>query len=162
MAALLSHEIAHVLANHEAEQRSALGIGITILAPFLPIAAIGVFFGVEEALLIGVPPVAIGSLLYLALSRNNESEADYIGLLLMPEAGYDPFAAVTLWRNMNADAEKREKELNALRARYPNEIIQVRDPWYMSTHPHVGLPALFSEKRLTSLSYSLHPESKRA
>ena len=54
-----------------------------------------------------------------------ESEADYIGLMLMAEACYDPREAVTFWRRME----------KAVKASGDAEIAE-----WMSTHPSVCLP----------------------
>jgi predicted Zn-dependent protease len=40
-------------------------------------------------------------LLGLSFSRDNETQADLVGLELAARAGYDPRAAITLWQKMN-------------------------------------------------------------
>src|SRR5437016_14025514 len=80
------------------------------------------------ALSIGNPATvqAVGSLLgagaavgvLLPWSRQQESEADHLGLILMAKAGYDPHAALDLWRRM-AEAAKGSG----------------RPPEFLSTHP---------------------------
>lgn len=61
------------------------------------------------------------------MSRKMESEADYIGLLLMAEACYDPREAVSLWRRME-------------RATRTGDAIE--PPEWMSTHPSVSSPLI--------------------
>src|SRR5439155_1546200 len=56
--------------------------------------------------------------LLLPWSRTQESEADHLGLILMAKAGYDPHAALDLWRRM-AEAAKGSG----------------RPPEFLSTHP---------------------------
>lgn len=106
LAAVLGHEIAHNVAHHAAERMSKSNI------------LLGVVMG--AFLLIGVDP-GIGNLLTEFAftrpgSRSQESEADYIGLLMMSESCYKPEAAMDLWARME------EEEQNS-------------PPQFMSTHP---------------------------
>ena len=106
LAAVLGHEIAHNVAHHAAERMSKSNILLgVVMAGFL---------------LIGVDP-GIGNILTEFAftrpgSRSQESEADYIGLLMMSESCYRPGAAMDLWARME------EEEKNA-------------PPQFMSTHP---------------------------
>jgi predicted Zn-dependent protease len=65
-----------------------------------------------------VQAVALGTTLFFALpnSREQEREADKIGLELTALAGYNPMAAVSLWRKMS-------------------ELSEVDVPEFLSTHP---------------------------
>lgn len=97
LAAILGHEVAHVIARHSAERTGqgtllgALGVGAGIAA------AVGGFNANAVMELFG-----LGSDLGIVLpfSRSQESEADAIGLILAARAGYDPRAAVGLWERM--------------------------------------------------------------
>jgi len=106
LAAVLGHEIAHNVAHHAAERmsKSQLLLGV-VMAAFL---------------LIGIDP-GLGNLITEFAftrpgSRSQESEADYIGLLMMAESCYRPQAAMDLWARME------EEERGA-------------PPQFMSTHP---------------------------
>ncbi len=94
LAAVMGHEIAHALREHARERASkqqVTGLGAVLL-------------GVAT----GTDPNAyntMGTLLFtLPNSRDNESEADRIGLELAARAGYNPQGAVTLWQKMNAQS----------------------------------------------------------
>jgi predicted Zn-dependent protease len=92
LAAVMGHEIAHALREHSRERASkemVTGLGAAVLG-----AATGV-----DGQLTGM----MGNLMFtLPNSRDNESEADRIGLELAARAGYNPQGAVTLWQKMNA------------------------------------------------------------
>lgn len=100
LAAVLGHEVTHALARHGAERMSqgqATNIGVQVLG-----AAAGV--GTGSAALGQATMAALGAGaqvgVLLPFSRKHESEADYIGILLAADAGYDPRESVHLWERM--------------------------------------------------------------
>jgi predicted Zn-dependent protease len=117
LAAVMAHEVAHVLARHGGERLSqgllaqmggvAVQVGMAGSDP-------GVVQGVMAAYGLGAN---VGVL--LPYSRLQESEADRIGLILMAQAGYDPREAVHLWERM------AQQDRN-------------RPPEFFSTHPSAG------------------------
>lgn len=116
LATVLGHEIAHNLADHHGERLSQdVGASIVLWSLVLLGGVIGLgplifhFFGSRFL------DVAFG----FPMSRLQESEADYIGLMMMAEACYDPQEAVSFWARM----EKATGQ----------EV-----PEWMSTHPAVS------------------------
>ena len=101
VAAVMGHEIAHVLARHGSErmsQQKALSIGGVALMTAVSGSSPGIREGVQQAYGIGAQ---VGVL--LPFSRSHELEADKIGMILMAKAGYDPRQAVSFWERMLAN-----------------------------------------------------------
>lgn len=97
LAAVLGHEIGHVIAKHGNERMSeALAQGVVLNAANALLNRNGQDHPYAMAAL------GLGAQVGIALphSRTQESEADLIGLKLMAEAGYDPHESVELWKNM--------------------------------------------------------------
>ncbi|TQS37268.1 hypothetical protein Golomagni_02263 [Golovinomyces magnicellulatus] len=112
LAAVLSHEIAHGIASHQAERMSS---AIMIIWPLRVLFFL--FFDIWSGGILGNLLLEFG--LNRPASRTQEREADFIGLIMMAKACYDPKAAVNFW--------KRMKILEAAQGK--------RDfPW-LSTHP---------------------------
>jgi len=92
----MGHEIAHALREHGREAMSkqyAVGAG----------KQIATLFGVpQETVALGDNGVNL--LMTLPNSRENENEADLIGLELAARAGYNPNAAISLWNKMGQAA----------------------------------------------------------
>jgi Zn-dependent protease with chaperone function len=112
--------VAHGLAQHHGERQS-VQIGPNILLYgliFLTAPLPGAFLAMQALggwlvdMLFGQP-----------MSRKMESEADYIGLMLMAEACYDPREAAAFWGRMEARAARAGAD----------EV-----PEWMSTHPSVS------------------------
>lgn len=103
VAAVMGHEVAHVLARHGSErmsQQQALSIGGVALLAAISGTSPVVREGVMQAYGVGAQ---VGVL--LPYSRKHELEADRIGMILMAKAGYDPSHAVAFWERMLARKE---------------------------------------------------------
>lgn len=124
LAAVFSHEIAHVLAQHPAPKASSSLVAFIAGIPALSFV-VGAMFSFELAVL-AAPPVVVGSMIMLALNRGREAEADEMGMLLLTEAGFDPAAIVSSWRKITTLEEKIRKARGVK-----------QEAVYKSTHPHV-------------------------
>lgn len=92
VATIMGHEMAHALREHARERMgktAATRIGAGLLSSLLGLGGAG-----DALLSMG------GQLLTLRFSREDESEADIVGMELAARAGYDPAAGITLWQKM--------------------------------------------------------------
>ena len=97
VAMIMGHEMAHALREHARERMgktAATRIGANLLSGLLGLGSTG-----DTLLNMG------GQLLTLKFSREDESEADLVGMELAARAGYDPRAGVSLWQKMAAAAK---------------------------------------------------------
>lgn len=115
LAAVLGHEIGHVIARHHEERitrqmgaQQLLGLGAAIA---------GARYGQGGADMVSqLGGLGVQGLFLLPGSRTQESEADVVGQQLMAQAGFNPGQAVDLWQNMIAAGGSRP-------------------PQWLSTHP---------------------------
>ncbi len=93
LAQVLGHEIAHALSAHTAEKMSVA------LASDLAVSAVAV---TQDRPGIALTGAALAAALAIKLpnSRGMETEADRIGIELAAKAGYNPYAAASLWEKM--------------------------------------------------------------
>ena len=117
LAAIMGHEVVHALARHGAERMSQgvlaqaglIGASVAMQTQgFSPLTSQAAMSALGLGTQVGI---------LLPYSRAHESEADYIGLLLAAEAGYDPREAVRVWERMKAASGGRQP------------------PEFLSTHP---------------------------
>lgn len=98
LAAVIGHEIGHVIAKHSNERMSqefAVNQGMAVVqAIAAPQSALG-----QTA--IGLLGAGAQLGVILPYSRLHESEADTIGLDLMSKAGFDPQQSIVLWQKMS-------------------------------------------------------------
>jgi predicted Zn-dependent protease len=100
LATVMSHEVAHALANHGGERMSQellVKFGSSSLEK-----AIASKPDTTKEIMLKVYGAGTQYGVLLPYSRSHESEADRIGLILMARAGYNPESAVAFWKRMNA------------------------------------------------------------
>ena len=114
LAGVMGHEISHVAARHGTRNATKGEIAQLAMIPVMMLGPGGLAgLGIYEGLNVAIP------LGFLQFSRDNEFEADYLGLQYMYKAGYDPNAFVTFFEKVEAE-EKRQ----------PGKV-----PKVFSTHP---------------------------
>ncbi len=117
LAAVLGHEVAHVLARHGAERVSqTLGAQVALQVAN-EISQRRMNNPGKQRVLMSALGLGTQVGVLLPFSRVHESEADIYGLDLMAGAGFDPRQSVDLWENMDAASAGR------------------RPPQFLSTHP---------------------------
>ena len=109
IAAVLGHEISHALREHTRERVSRA------YEQQVALVGLAVLTGIDSATL-DLADAVTSVTFQLPHSREQEAEADVMGLELMARAGYDPHEAISLWKKMMA-AEKSAP------------------PQFLSTHP---------------------------
>jgi predicted Zn-dependent protease len=98
-AAIMGHEIAHALREHGREQMgksAATNVGARLGG-----ALISAWLGIDPGVTDSVARLG-AELTSLKFSRDDEREADLIGLDLSARAGFDPRAGIILWQKMAA------------------------------------------------------------
>ena len=100
LAAVIGHEVGHVIAEHGNErmsQSTLINVGSQAVGQVLAANEVPQSGPIMAAIGLGVQ---VG--VQLPFSRTHESEADVIGLQLMAKSGFDPRQSVNLWQNMDA------------------------------------------------------------
>jgi predicted Zn-dependent protease len=97
VAIVMGHEMAHALREHGRERAAKSGLA----EAGARIAGIGLsaIFGIDPNLTTAATG-GVANLTMLKFSRDDETEADLVGLDIVARAGYDPRAGVALWQKM--------------------------------------------------------------
>ena len=133
LAVVVGHEVAHAVAKHSNERMSQQMLteyGAQILS-----AAVSEKSAAIQSMAAQVYGLGAQYGLTLPFSRKHELEADYMGLILMTIAGYNPDVAIGFWQKMSADGQ------------------QV--PEFMSTHPSDAKRIKEIEKELPKIKEQL-------
>lgn len=114
VAMIMGHEVAHALREHARERMgksAATNIGISLGAQLLGLGSSG-----AQIASMG------GQLLSLKFGREDESEADLVGMELAARAGHDPRAGVSLWQKMGAASKGAPPQFLSTHPSGPNRI----------------------------------------
>ena len=121
LAVVVGHEVAHAVAKHSNERMSQQMLtqyGGQIL---------GAAVSEKSALVQGLAAqlYGLGSQygVTLPFSRKHESEADYMGLVLMTIAGYNPDVAIGFWQKMSADGGSVPEFMST----HPSDATRIKD-----------------------------------
>ena len=147
LATVMAHEVAHALQRHGAERYSR---GILEQIGQIGALAGAAAGGIDPGLAIGAMS-AYGVGVALPNSREQETEADFIGLQLMAKAGYDPREAVPFWERMSGCPRKM---IGRFCFRSQNSI-----PEFLSTHPSDVTRINQIEAWIPQAMRYYHPES---
>lgn len=111
LATVLSHEFAHQLARHTAENLSKAPAYSLLGSLIYAITGLN-----------GINRLMVDGLLRMPASREMETEADYIGLMIMSRACFHPEESIKVWQRM-AKMEEQQRRRGLI------------DVEFLSTHP---------------------------
>jgi len=114
LAGVMAHEIAHVCARHGTKQATKGEIVNLASIPamiFIPYTWAG--YAIYQGMNFAIP------LTFLKFSRDDEREADYLGLQYMYKAGYDPNSFVAFFEKVEADEKKEPGTIPKVFATHP-------------------------------------------
>ncbi len=124
LAAILGHEVTHALARHGGERMSQ-GLAAQVGVAALSVGAASQGYDPQMAALAGGLLANYGFI--LPYSRQHESEADHIGLLLAAQAGYDPHEAVHVWERMEQTSKGQPPEFLSTHPGHGTRIKQLEE-----------------------------------
>ena len=132
LAAILGHETGHVVARHSAEQIAKAQLtqglsGAAVIAACNPNSSNGCVAASQMA-------VIVGQLIGMKYSREDESEADWLGVCFMNDSGYDPQDMVKVMQILEALSQGQSP------------------PEFLSTHPDPGNRILQIQEDIQNLN----------
>ena len=150
LAAIMGHEVGHVLEHHSNERLSAnklSNVGLTVAA-----IAIGASEVDNKGLWVAGLGIGVQYGVIMPYSRSHESEADIVGQDLMARSGFSPEASVQLWKNMSKLSKEAPPEFmsthpsNETRIKQLNKHLAVSQPYYLAELNNKKLPECVKPK----------------
>ncbi len=158
LAAIMGHEVIHALAQHGGERMSqglVAQVGMTAAAILLSTQ------GGNPALgQLGMQAMGLGvqAGVLLPFSRKHESEADYVGVLLAADAGYDPREAIHIWERMAAASGGAPPEFFSTHPSNETRIADLKE-WMAEAMPIYQRATKASVKILPTINPTTTPPS---
>jgi predicted Zn-dependent protease len=148
VAMIMGHEVAHALREHARERMgksAATNIGVSLGAQLLGLGSAG-----SQLANMG------GQLLSLKFGREDESEADLVGMELAARAGYNPRAGVSLWQKMGAASKGAPPQFLSTHPSGPTRIADIEknlpkvEPLYLRATGKITTPAASTSSPATA------------
>jgi len=97
LASVVAHEIGHVTARHISKRsEKATSLSLATLGALL----LSIFLGGKAASAVATTTMAAGQTVMLKYSREDEDEADRLGLKYLEQAGYDRRAMISMFKKL--------------------------------------------------------------
>ncbi|WP_024852187.1 M48 family metallopeptidase [Hydrogenovibrio kuenenii] len=135
IAAIMGHEISHALREHGRERASEAMVGQAGLT------ALSLITGIQGPAL-DASNMVMQATFILPNSRTHEQEADRMGVELAARAGYNPYAAVKVWKKMSEISKNAPPEIlsthpsNASRIKDLEHYAKLVEPLYLKAKQH--------------------------
>jgi len=150
LAAIMGHEVGHVLEHHSNERLSAnklSNVGLAVAA-----IALGASEVENKGLWVAGLGIGVQYGVIMPYSRSHESEADIVGQDLMARSGFEPEASVQLWKNMSKLSKDAPPEFmsthpsNKTRIKQLSEHLAVSQSYYLVEKNNGKLPKCVKPK----------------
>ena len=150
LAAIMGHEVGHVLERHSNERLSAnklSNVGLAVAS-----IALGASDIENKGLWVAGLGIGVQYGMIMPYSRSHESEADIIGQDLMARSGFEPQASVQLWKNMAKLSKSAPPEFmsthpsNETRIKHLNNHLTVSQPYYLAEKSRGNTPQCVKPK----------------
>jgi len=144
LAAIIGHEVGHVIEHHSNERLSAnkvSNVGMAVAA-----IALGASDVDNKDLWVAGLGIGIQYGVIMPYSRSHESEADIVGQDLMARSGFAPQASVQLWKNMSKLSKEAPPEFmsthpsNETRIKQLNKHLTLSQPYYLAEKKAGNIP----------------------
>jgi predicted Zn-dependent protease len=150
LAAIIGHEVGHVIEHHSNERLSAnkvSNIGMAVAA-----IALGASDVDNKGLWVAGLGIGIQYGIIMPYSRAHESEADIVGQDLMARSGFAPQASVQLWKNMSKLSKNAPPEFMST---HPSNETRIKK---LNAHLAVSQPYYLAEKNIGSTPQCIKPK----
>ena len=125
LAAVVAHEIAHVNCRHSTEAMTRE------MLPNLLLAGAAIWAELEEEedaqLIIAGTMLAYEGLFVTKYSREDELEADRVGMMYMAKAGYDPAAAPRVWDRLAGATDSQLEKVLSIFSTHPRDFKRAKE-----------------------------------
>ena len=125
LAAVIAHEIAHVNCRHSTEAMTRE------MLPNLLLAGGMIWAEIEDnedmQLLFGGLLLVHDGLIVTKYSREDEKEADIVGMTYMAKAGYDPAAAIRVWERLAGASDNQAEKVLSIFSTHPRDFKRAKE-----------------------------------